>query len=128
MLTVLLGLFGVLGLLLGALGLYGLLAYLVSQRRREIGVRIALGAGRRDVIGIVLRRAVLLVMPGLILGSAGAFAAGRLLGSVALGVAAGIPIVVAGACCVMAITAAVAAFVPAARAAAVDPMQALRSE
>jgi predicted permease len=126
--TVLMGSFAATALLLTVAGLYGVLSYMVAQRRREIGVRIALGARRRDVVGIVLRRAVLLVMPGLILGSAGAFAVGRLMGSMAFGVAAGIPMVVAGACCAMAITGAVAAFVPAARAAAVDPIHALRSE
>jgi putative ABC transport system permease protein len=126
--TVLMGSFAAIALLLTVAGLYGVLSYMVAQRRREIGVRIALGAGRRDVIAIVLRRAVLLVMPGLILGSAGAFGVGRLLGSVAVGVAASIPVVVAGACGVIAMTGAMAAFVPAARAAAVDPMQALRSE
>jgi ABC-type antimicrobial peptide transport system permease subunit len=68
------------------------------------------------------------VTAGLILGSAGAFGVGRLLGNLVFGVPGGIPMIVAGACCVMAITSAVAVFVPAARAASVDPMQALRSE
>lgn len=127
-LTVLMAGFAALALLLTVAGLYGVLSYVVAKRRREIGVRIALGAGRGDVIGIISRHAVLLVIPGLILGAAGAFGAGRMLGSVVFGVTAGFPIIVAGACCVMAITSAVAAFVPASRAASVDPIQALRSE
>jgi ABC-type antimicrobial peptide transport system permease subunit len=122
------GSFAAIALLLTVTGLYGVLSYMVAKRRREIGVRIALGAGRGEVIGIVLRRAALLVTAGLILGSAGAFGVGRLLSNVLFGVPAGIPIIVAGACCVMAITSAVAAIVPAARAASVDPIQALRSE
>jgi len=127
-LTVLMGSFAAIALFLTVVGLYGVLSYMVAKRRREIGVRIALGAGRRDVLGIVLRRAGLLVMAGLILGSAGAFGIGRLLGNLVLGVTAGIPMIVASGCCVMAMTSAVAAFLPAAQAASVDPIEALRSE
>jgi predicted permease len=126
--TVLMGSFAAIALVLTVAGLYGMLSYMVARRRREIGVRIALGAGRRDVIGIVVRRAALLVTAGLVLGSAGAFGVGRLLGNLIFGVPGGIPMIVAGACGVMAMTSAVAAFVPAARAASVDPIQALRSE
>jgi ABC-type antimicrobial peptide transport system permease subunit len=120
--------FAAIALMLTVARLYGVLSYMVAKRRREIGVRIALGAGRRDVVSIVLRRAARLVAAGLILGSAGAFGVSRLLANVIFGVPFGIPLIVAGACCVMAMTSAVAAFVPAARAASVDPMQALRSE
>jgi putative ABC transport system permease protein len=126
--TVLMGSFAAIALLLTVAGLYGVLSYMVAKRRREIGVRIALGAGRGEVIGIVLRRAAVLVTTGLILGSAGAFAAGRLLGNLVFGVPGGIPTIVAGACCVLAMTSSVAAFLPAARAASVDPIEALRSE
>ena len=126
--TVLMGSFAAIALLLTVAGLYGVLSYMVAKRRREIGVRIALGAGRKEVIGIVWRRAALLVTAGLILGSVAAFGVGRLLGTLIFGVPGGIPLIVAGACCVMAMTSAVAAFVPAARAASVDPMEALRSE
>jgi len=127
-LTVLMGSFAAIALLLTVAGLYAVLSYMVAKRRREIGVRIALGAARGEVIGIVFRRALLLVTTGLVLGSAGAFGVGRLLGNVVFGVPAGIPLIVAAACGVMAMTSSVAAFVPAARAASVDPMQALRSE
>ena len=127
-LTALMGSFAAIALLLTVIGLYGVLSYMVARRRHEIGVRIALGAGRGQVIGIVWRRAALLVTAGLIIGSAGAFGVGRVLGSVVFGLPVGIPAIVAGACCVIAITSAVAAFAPAARAASVDPIQALRSE
>ena len=127
-LTVLMGSFAAIALLLTLVGLYGVLSYMVAKRRREIGVRIALGAGRIEVIGIVWRRAALLVTAGLILGSGGAFGVGRLLANGLFGVPAEISMVVAGACCVMVMTSSVAALVPAARAASVDPMQALRSE
>lgn len=127
-LAVLMGSFAAIALLLTVVGLYGVLSHLVAKRRREIGVRMALGAGRGEVIGIVWRRAASLVTAGLILGSAGAIAVGRLLGSALAGVPGGLTIVVAGACAVLAIASAVAAFVPAARAASVDPVQTLRSE
>jgi predicted permease len=127
-LTVLIGGFAATALLLTLVGLYGVLSYMVAKRRREIGVRIALGAGRVEVIGIVWRRAALLVTAGLILGAGGAFGVGRLLGNGVFGVPAEISMTVAGACCVMVITSSAAALVPAARAASVDPMQALRSD
>jgi putative ABC transport system permease protein len=125
---VLMGSFAAIALLLTVTGLYGVLSYTVARRRREIGVRIALGAGRREVLGLVLRDAGLLVMAGLILGSAGALGAGRLLGSTVYGVRPGDPLILACACCIMVITSLAAAYVPALRAASVDPMQALRSE
>ena len=110
------------------IGLYGLLSYMVVKRRREIGVRIALGANRTDAIGLVWRRALLLVASGLVLGSAGAVGIGRVVNSLVSGIPAGMPAVIAVAWGVMAVTAAIAAFVPAVRAASVEPMQALRSE
>ena len=91
-LTVLMSSFAAIALLLTVAGLYGVLSYMVARRRREIGVRIALGAGRREVIGIVWRRAALLVTAGLILGSAGAFAVGRLLANRLVGLPEGIPL------------------------------------
>ena len=126
--TVLMGGFAALALLLTVAGLYGVLSYMVVRRRREIGVRTALGAGRREVIAIVWRRAALLVTMGLIVGSAGGAGVGRLFGNLLNGIPAGIPTVLAVACSVMAIAGSMAALVPAAQAASVDPIETLRSE
>ncbi len=126
-LVVLMGSFASIAVLLTAVGLYGVLSHAVATRRREIGVRIALGAGRKEVLGMVFRQAAQLVAAGLILGSAGAFGAGRLLEGTVYGVRPGDPALVAGACGVMLI-AGMAAYMPAAQAASVDPMHALRSE
>ncbi|MBK5294089.1 MAG: ABC transporter permease [Acidobacteriia bacterium] len=127
-LIVLMGSFAVIALLLTVTGLYGVLSYAVERRRREIGVRIALGAGRKQVLGLVFRQAAQLVAAGLILGSAGAAAAGRLMGTMVFGVHPLDPVFLAGACCTLVIASVAAAYMPAARAASVDPMQALRSE
>jgi ABC-type antimicrobial peptide transport system permease subunit len=126
--TVLMSSFAALALALTVTGLYGVLSYMVARRRREIGVRAALGAGRGHVIAIVWRRAALLLMLGLIVGSGGAFGVGRVLTNLLDGVPAGIPAMVAGACGVVAIASAVASFLPAAQAASVDPIEALRTE
>jgi predicted permease len=127
-LMVLMGCFAAIALVLTAIGLYGVLSYAVARRRREIGVRIALGAGRRDVLGMVLRDAMQLVAAGLLLGLAGAIVVSRLLAGVVYGVRPGDPMILASACCLMVITGLAAAYVPAARAASVDPMKSLRSE
>ena len=127
-LMVLMGGFAGVALLLTVVGLYGVLSYAVARRRREIGVRIALGAGRREVLGLVLREAMQLVAVGLILGLAGAAGTQRLLASIVFGVRPGDPIFLTVACGVMVITSLAAAYIPAVRAASVDPMQALRSE
>jgi len=91
-------------------------------------VRIALGAGRKEVLGLVLRDAMQLVIAGLVLGVIGAAGAERLLTKVVFGVRPGVPIVLGIACAVMVIASLAAAYIPAARAASVDPMQAVRSE
>ena len=120
--------FAVVALLLTGAGLYGVLSYAVARRRAEIGVRIALGAGRREVLGLVLRQAMQLVATGLLFGLLIAAAGGRLLESRIPGIRSADPLLLAAACGVLAITGIAAAYVPAARAASVDPMQALRSE
>ncbi|MEX2261727.1 MAG: ABC transporter permease [Bryobacteraceae bacterium] len=127
-LIVLMGSFAAVALLLTGAGLYGVLSYAVARRRGEIGVRIALGAGRKEVLGLVFRQAMQLVAAGLILGLASAVAVGRLLETTMFGIRPGDPVILVGACCVLVITGMAAAYVPAARAASVDPMQALRSE
>jgi ABC-type antimicrobial peptide transport system permease subunit len=127
-LIVMMGSFAGVALLLTLAGLYGVLSYAVARRRREIGVRIALGAARREILGLVLRQAARLVTAGLILGAAGAFGIGRLLEGVVYGAQPGDPMILVAACVLMVITSMAAAYVPAARAASTDPMQALRSE
>ena len=127
-LMVVMGSFAGIALLLTVVGLYGVLSYAVARRRREIGVRIALGAARSDVLGLVLTHAMHLIMLGIVLGLAGAVGAQRLLGGIAFGIRPQHPIFLAVACCVMVIASVAAAYVPAMRAASVDPMEALRSE
>jgi ABC-type antimicrobial peptide transport system permease subunit len=125
---VLMGGFAAAALLLTVTGLYGVLSYAVARRRREIGVRIALGAKRSEVVSLVLRQAALFVTAGIALGLAGAIGAGRLLENMVYGVRPGALSIAIGACCVMVITSLLAAYIPAGHAASVDPVRALRSE
>jgi predicted permease len=127
-LMVLMASFAAIALVLTVVGIYGLLSYAVALRRREIGLRIALGAGRRAVLAMVLRQAGRLAAMGLVLGLAGAAGAQRLLESIAFGVRAGDPVFLLSAGVVIVIAGLAAAFLPALRAASVDPIQALRSE
>jgi predicted permease len=122
----LVGLFSALALTLAALGVYGVLSYAVSRRRREIGVRMALGADGRRVVGTVLRRGMGTVAVGLAVGLAAAAAATRLLGGLLYGVGAGDPVSYAVAGAVLLAVALVACLPPARRAAATDPMTVLR--
>jgi len=124
----LVGLFGLLGLALSALGLYGLLSFLVARRTRELGVRAALGAHASDIHELVLRDGARLVLPGLALGLALAYAVTRLLDSQLHGVRAGDPVSYAAAALLLSLSAALASWLPARRAARVPPMVALRSE
>jgi predicted permease len=128
LLTVLLGSFGVLGLILGALGIYGVLAYLVGHRQREIGVRLALGAHPGAVERMVVGRGLLLSSVGVALGLVGAFGLTRYIQGVLFGVAPTDPVTFVGVAVVLVATAALASWAPARRAAAVDPVAALRVE
>jgi predicted permease len=128
LLTILLGLFGTLGLVLGAVGLYGVLSYLVSSRQREIGVRIALGAPRRAVLGMVVRRGLLMTAAGTAIGLVAAFALTRYLRDVLFGVEPTDPTTYALVLVSMLAVAGVASAIPARRAATVDPAIAFRSE
>ncbi|HET9743134.1 MAG TPA: ABC transporter permease [Terriglobales bacterium] len=121
-------LFGLLALVLASVGLYGITAYSVALRTGEIGVRMALGANRRDVVGLVLRGAFSQIGIGLLVGIPLAFLAGRLMASQLYGVSAYDPFSVAIAAIVLFASATIAGFVPAQRAATIEPMQALRSE
>jgi len=128
LLVVLLGAFGMLGLGLGAVGLYGVLAALVSERRREIGVRLALGARPRDVLMMMVRRGFGLAAAGAAIGLAGAAAVSRFLVSVLYGIEPVDPATFAGMTAVLLAVAAIASWIPARRAARLDPVETLRAE
>jgi ABC-type antimicrobial peptide transport system permease subunit len=98
------------------------------KRTREIGVRIALGATRPAVLAMVLREAMILVLAGLVLGLAGAALGGYLLQKMLYGISAGNPLLLLIACSTIAFTSLIASYLPAIRAASVDPLQALRVE
>jgi putative ABC transport system permease protein len=125
---VLVGAFAGLALVLTVVGLYGVMAYSVARRTREIGVRLALGAQRGAVLNMVLRDAAVLVGVGMAMGIAATLASASVLQSMLYGTGSRNPLVLAGVCAVVAMAGLVAAYLPALRAAGVDPMQALRSE
>jgi predicted permease len=120
--------FGALALLLAGVGLYGLMAYNVTQRTQEIGVRVALGAARSDVLSMILRETLGLTSVGLALGVACALAASQFVASMLYGVSARDPLTLAAVTVVLTTVAAVAGWIPARRAVRVDPMVALRYE
>ena len=120
--------FGAVALLLSSIGLYGVIYYAVVRRRSEIGLRLALGAARGQVLGLVLRETLQLAAVGVAVGLIAALAATRLATSWLYGLSAGDPATMAGAIVVMAAVAAAAGDLPARRAAEVDPLTALRSE
>jgi len=122
------GLFGIVALVLAAIGLYGVTAYKVAQRTNEIGLRMALGADRRNVIGMVLQGAFRRVVIGLLLGLPLAVGAGRLLAAQLYGVSSWDPLALGIAALSLALCAACAAIIPAIRAASIPPMTALRAE
>jgi len=125
---VLLALFATTATLIATCGLYGLMAYAVAQRRREIGVRMALGAERRDVLHLVLVRALRVVVFGLIAGLAGAAAVTRVLQRFLFGVTSTDPIVFTAVTLLLLTVGLIAAWLPARRAARIDPWAALRAE
>jgi predicted permease len=120
--------FGILATLLAAIGLYGVMAFLVAQRTREIGVRIALGAGRRDVVWLVMKEVVVLAGIGIAIALAGAWALTRMVKSQLYGIEPNDPLTIAVATLAIAVVALLAGYVPARRATLVDPMRALRWE
>jgi ABC-type antimicrobial peptide transport system permease subunit len=126
--SVVLGVFGGFALLLAAIGLYGLIAYSVSQRQAEFGVRMALGAGPGRLVRSVVGNGLRLAGIGIALGLIVAVAAARVLASLLFGVGAADPVTLGGASLVFLLTAGLAALVPARRASRTDPLRALRSE
>jgi predicted permease len=121
-------LFGALALILASIGVYGVIAYNVGSRTSEIGVRMALGADRRDVFRLILRGALALISFGLLLGIPLALAAGRFLGSQLYGINQYDPMIIALAILVLASSALTAALIPAFRASSISPLQALRAD
>lgn len=122
------GLFAALALLLAIIGIYGLVAYSVAQRMREFGIRSALGASSRELLGLVLREGATLVALGLVLGLAGAWAAARLLQSMVFETSVHDPLTLAAITLLLGAVALVACLLPAHRAAKVNPIEVLRAE
>ena len=122
------GSFGILAGTIAAIGLYGVMSYLVSRRRNEIGIRMALGADRTAVVKMIFRESAVLLALGMVVGAALAVAAGRAASALLYGLTAADPATMAQAVAVLLMVAALATYVPAARAARIDPMRALREE
>ena len=123
-----LGSFGVLALVLAAIGIYGVMSYVVAGRTREIGLRMALGAQLRHVRQLILRQGMMLAGIGLILGLAVVFVLARFLTSMLYGVSPSDPVTFVGISFLLAMVALLACYLPARRAARIDPMIALREE
>jgi len=128
LITSLLGAFSGLALVLAAVGLYGVIAYSVGQRTREIGIRMAVGAQRADVLRLIVGEGVRMAVAGIVVGLAAAFLVTRVLDSLLFGVTARDPFIFAANAAVLVVVALLASAIPARRAARVDPMEALRNE
>jgi putative ABC transport system permease protein len=124
----LLALFGAIALGLAAIGIYGLMSYSVNQRTHEIGIRMALGAKREEVLRLVVRQGLVLAMIGVALGTAGALLLTRFLSGMLYGVGVNVPITLLSVAALLRGVAALSSFIPDSRAAGIDPMVALRHE
>jgi len=120
--------FGALALVLAAIGLYSVIAYNVTQRTHEMGVRVALGAQARDVIRLIVREGLTIVLPGIVLGGAIALFAGKWVAPLLFEVSPKDPSVLVSVVVTLVIVAVVASWVPATRASRVDPNEALRAD
>ncbi len=122
------GFFGILAALMTAVGLYGMISFLVARRTHEIGIRMALGAGKRHVLSSILRETLMLTLLGVGVGLPITFCVARLIASILFGIKSDDPVALAFAALAMCGVSLAAAYIPARRAAAVDPMIALRDE
>jgi ABC-type antimicrobial peptide transport system permease subunit len=128
MITKLAGFFGALAVLLACIGIYGIMAYAVAGRTSELGLRMALGAQRGNILWLVLRESMLLVLIGVAIGLPAVYGAGKLISSLLFGLTAADPLALTIATALMFVVAAVAGYIPARRAARTDPIVALRYE
>jgi putative ABC transport system permease protein len=126
--VILLGVFGGIAAVLAAIGIYGMMAYSVAQRTHEIGIRMALGASSGQVLGLIVRQALLLIVIGLALGLAGSYALTRLIVQQLWGVTPTDPLTFAGVSLFLTMVALLACFIPTQQGARVDPSLALRTE
>jgi len=125
---ILLAVFAALALALASVGIYGVMSFVVAQSRQEIGLRMALGAGRGDVLRLMMRQGMGTIVTGLVLGLIGALALTRLIGGMLFEVRPADPLALGGASLVLLVVALLAVFIPARRATTVNPMEALRYE
>jgi ABC-type antimicrobial peptide transport system permease subunit len=123
-----LGLFAALALALATIGIYGVMAYMVNQGTREIGIRLALGATQKNILQLILRQGMILALTGVAIGLAGAFALTRLMRSLLFGVRSTDPLTFVAIAALLTLIALLASYVPARRAARIDPMVSLRCE
>jgi len=124
----LLGIFAAMALIIATIGIYGVVSYGVSERTREIGIRMALGAERGEVLRLIVRRGLLLTLVGIGAGAAAALGLTRVIGRFLYGVTPTDPATFAAVAILLAVVAVAASYIPARRAAGVDPMKALRYE
>jgi ABC-type antimicrobial peptide transport system permease subunit len=125
---VMLGIAGAMALTLGIIGIYGVISYTVSQRQREIGIRLALGAQGGDVLQMVLKQGAKLALVGVVIGIGAAFGLTRLMTNLLFGVTAHDPMTFAAVAALLVLVALLACYIPARRAMLVDPIVALRDE